>query len=88
VLVNVADIESGWVGDVGRKPPSLPIWIQSGPFGLTVWSTVGWMTGSLCAASTSDFFRATSLSVPVVGSATNQDRFQNRSLAALSTRNR
>ena len=49
---------------------------------------MGCTTGSLWAAATSDFFSATSLSVPVVGSATNQDRFQNRSLAALRIRNR
>src|SRR3954451_6782665 len=72
----------------GRNPPSLPIWIQSGPAGLTLVSGVGTTFGSVCAASTSDLFSATSLSVPVVGSATYHCRFQKRSLAALSSRMR
>src|SRR5664279_1313501 len=79
---------AGITAGAGRNPLSLPIWIQSGPFGLSVVSTVGWITGSICAAATSDFFNATSVNVPVVGSATYQDRFQNRSLDALSIRNR
>src|SRR4249919_644262 len=64
---------------VGRKPPSSPIWIQSGPAGLRVVSGVGTMFGSVWAAATSDALRATS--VPVL-SATYHDRFQERSLAA------
>ena len=78
----------GWAGTTagaGRKPPSEPIWIQSGPLGLSVSSGVGTMLMSVWAAATSDALRATS--VPVL-SATYQDRFQKRSLAAFRMRNR
>src|SRR5690242_19411917 len=81
----------GWLGTVtgaGRKPPSVPIWIQLGPAGLLAVSGVGKTFGSVCAASTSDVFSATSLSVPVVGSATYHWRFQKRSLEALRIRYR
>ena len=64
----------------------MPIWIQLGPAGLLVVSGVGKTLGSVCAAATSSAFSATSLSVPVVGSATYHCRFQKRSLAALRIR--
>ena len=79
----------GWLGTttgVGRNPPSVPIWIQLGPAGLLVVSGVGTTFGSVWAAATSAGLRATSLSVPVVGSATYHWRFQKRSFAALRIR--
>ncbi len=81
----------GWAGTTtgaGRNPPSVPIWIQFGPAGLQVVSGVGKTTGSVWAAATSAGFRATSLRVPVLGSATYHDRFQKRSFAALRMRKR
>ena len=78
----------GWLGitaGAGRKPPSLPIWIQLGPAGLSAVSGVGYTVGSSCAAATSAALSATS--VPVA-SATYHCRFQNRSLAALRIRSR
>ncbi len=66
----------------------MPIWIQFGPTGLRLVSGVGATTGSVWAAASSVGLSATSLSVPVVGSATYHDRFQNRSLAAFRIRYR
>src|SRR5450756_1264708 len=79
----------GWLGTTtgaGRNPPSVPIWTQLGPTGLVVVSGVGTTCGSVWAAASSVGFRATSLSVPVVGSATYHCRFQKRSLDALRMR--
>ena len=79
----------GWAGTttgLGTNPPSEPMKIQLGPLGLQVVSGVGETTGSVWAASSSAGLSATSLRVPVRGSATYQDRFQKRSLAAFRTR--
>ena len=54
--------------------------------GLLVVSGVGKTFGSVCAAASSAGFSATSLSVPVVGSATYHCRFQKRSFAAFRIR--
>ena len=46
----------GWFGTItgdGKKPPSVPIWIQLGPAGLFAVSGVGKTVGSVCAADTS-----------------------------------
>ena len=72
----------------GRKPPSVPIWIQSGPGRLTLVSGVGTTFGSVWAAASSVGLSATSLSVPVVGSATYHWKLKKRSLAALRKRSR
>ncbi len=77
---------AGMTAGAGRNPPSVPIWIQFGPTGLLTVSGVGKTFGSVCAASSSDCLSATSLSVPVVGSATYHCRFQKRSFAALRIR--
>ncbi len=74
VLIPVAHVEASRVGDpgmtcwpsmtagLGRKPPSVPIWIQSGPAGLRFRSGVGKTpAGSSWAAATSLAFNATSV---------------------------
>ena len=74
----------------GRKPPSLAIWIQSGPAALLPASTgVGDTLGSVCAAASSAGFSATSVvPSPCFGSAVYHWKLKNRSLAALSIRMR
>ena len=73
---------------LGRNPPSVPIWIQSGPLVAALCTGVGKTTGSVCACASSSGSSATSLSVPVVGSATYHWKLKKRSLAAFSTRKR
>ena len=52
----------GMTTGAGRKPPSVPIWTQSGPGGLRSVSGVGkTLGGSASAASTSAALSATSL---------------------------
>ncbi len=85
MLVHVADVEPGRIGDPGdragsgRPPgpagsrPRCRSGSSSDPAGLLVRSGVGKTFGSSWAAATSAGFRATSDRVPVVGSATYQE---------------
>ena len=72
----------------GRNPPSLPITIQSGPSVEALCTGVGKTTGSVCACASSSGSSATSLSVPVDGSATYHWKLKKRSLAAFRNRKR
>jgi hypothetical protein len=95
---------AGMTLGAGRNPPSLPIWIQSGPSVPTT-GVGNTPAGSVSAAATSSGLRATSVQATPVLSTTGAvfdvsqgfpsasiawyiDRLKNRSLAALRIRKR
>ncbi len=88
---SVIQVVSCWpstTAGAGKKPPSEPMWIQSGPLVEALCTGVGKTTGSVWAAASSCGSSATSLFVPVVGSATYHWKLKKRSLAAFSMRKR